>query len=107
MPASTPARAGSRLPLPGRGHLRRHRPVLASAAVGINTGDLVPEAAAPALPAIPGTARLADRQPPPCALRGARLMLHLANGTRRLLGGATPLLGKTAHMLHDTAGLPL
>ncbi|NMY40726.1 FAD-binding oxidoreductase [Pseudomonas sp. WS 5013] len=71
--------------------------------VGINTGDMVRKLRA-------GAAHHAGTADWLAAnfhrtLQGARLMLHLANGSRRLLGA--PLLGKAARMLHDKAGLPL
>ncbi|AMR68220.1 FAD-binding and (Fe-S)-binding domain-containing protein [Aquipseudomonas alcaligenes] len=71
--------------------------------VGINTGDLVRKLRA-------GAAHHAGTADWLAAnfhrtLQGARLMLHLANGTRRLLGA--PLLGKATRVLHDKAGLPL
>ncbi|MEE1948531.1 FAD-binding and (Fe-S)-binding domain-containing protein [Pseudomonas alcaligenes] len=71
--------------------------------VGINTGDLVRKLRAGAAHHA-GTADwlAANFQR---TLQGARLMLHLANGTRRLLGA--PLLGKAARILHNKAGLPL
>ena len=71
--------------------------------VGINTGDLVRKLRASAAHHAGTADWLAANFHR--TLQGARLMLHLANGARRLLGA--PLLGKAARVLHDKAGLPL